>query len=520
MPTQQNDLQKNGLITKENEHVASYAVLMKETAYQGMLMLLSDNFAIKNATLSFLLKVVSRTSEDRAAIALIIPTINVTLLAAVSPLFVINLISPEIITTLKQLEANDNLSIDDISNHRRKIAYIFRHAVIISGVLAPVVILIWLTSGPILQYIFKQQPAVANSAWQFLKWYSLSVLPAFIYFIQTQFIQSFQLKKIMAQGAASLLFCLLLSFSTGVGVLLPEQGVAGILLGYTAEPLITSLIYSINFCRHPSLNKFHFLKNLFTASNNQFLTMTEFMKKGIAITGTVVSEVLFGFGTAALAGVLGTKQQEVWALTMQYTLMNAIIAIHFPLSSAIQLGSTISTVDKQRIGKAGLAVSIIVGSILPAVFAISPGLLLGTNGQDDAVLMDLLKKITPIVSIASILDVIGFTFLFQVRMMNEIWTSTLVRMIAFCLGLGLTAMLSLATPLSIVGVAWGFMSGMSLSTLGLGLLWFKAIQNPNADRINATSAFSCTRFFSEVRHRVTQCTPNHTDKQTIEMQLT
>lgn len=453
----------------------SYSALMRKITRLGLFMSASDTYAIKSMLLPVLLSQVNSDSEHVAAIALIVTATNTVVTVLVSPIFALNMLAPP---TIAQINA-PGITPEEHAAKVRDLTTLYRNGLIYSVLALPAILFALNFSEPLFTSVFQQNPAVSNIAAEFLSIYSIAVPATFYYLTTLMMLQSFQYTRALAVGTASMILCLALSIGLGFGIGLPKMGRDGILIGHVAEPFLTSLAFGGFLFAHPKFRNFHFFTSLCSSLQGNLPQFKTMLKTGSVITINVAAEMGFSFGLAAIAGVQSIKSQESLALIMQYTLANAILGVHFPLSGMIILGESMGCEDKKTVyktAKAALLVALMAGSIIPVVFGITPRSLLAIFSKQDEEIAKVLDVLAPIISVGSLLDVLRVALVFQLRMVGDMKGSTAINVSSQILGLALAFVLGMYTDMGIYGLGAGYSLSVMISCLILTQRWHSKMQ--------------------------------------------
>lgn len=463
--------QQTVLATSTQQPSPSSFVLMRRIAGLGCFMSASDTYAIKGMLLPLLLSRINSDPEHLAAITLIITTTNIVVIG-VSQIFALNMLAPPLIAQYNTLNGNP----EEQATKIRELNILYRNGLIYSAFAFPSIMLVLNFSEPMFTSIFQQNAAVARIAAEFLRPYSIAVPATFFYLTTLMMLQSFQYTRALAIGTASMVLCLALSIGLGYGT---DLGIEGVLIGHVAEPFLTSIAFGGFLFGHPKFRDFHFFTSLTSSLRGNLTHMKQLLSTGSVITINVAAEIALGFGLAALTGVHSLKAQESLALIMQYTLANAILGVHFPLSGMIIMGDAMGSPDKKAVyktAKAGLLVALLAGSIIPLVFGVAPRSLLSIFGKEDDEIAGILDVLAPIMSIGSLVDVLRVAFVFQLRMLGDMKGSTAINVFSQLSGLGLAFGLGLYTNLDIYGIGLGYSLSIVISCAVLAQRWYSKME--------------------------------------------
>lgn len=450
----------------------------------GLPMAFADTFALKQMILPILLSHLDNDTEHTAANGLICTVIGMLMVTSLAPLFGISIIGVGLVKEYKATEEGS----EERAKKTKELVDLYRNGLFYSALIAPVVITPLYFSEPLLN-LFNQDPKVTVITQNFLRPFSLSVLPTFFYINALQLLQSFHFTPVMKATSASFIITLMTSIGLGYGIVFPELGEKGIQTGYIAEPFITSLVMLAFLVGHKQFKNIPFFSNLFTSLNGNSHQFLALMKTGGWITLCVLVDLVMGFSTSAIAGNIGLKEQAALALTMLYLLANSVFAVHLPLATMLHSGE-IDKSNKQSLKtiiKAGLISSMAVGAIIPVFFAISPSLLTKMMGVDDPEIDNILNYLAPLMSLGSIFEVLRFVLLFQLRIMNEMKSSAMVFINCQIAGLILSASLAFGTDAGIYGTAAGYVFAVLSSSAVLSIQLYQKMNAPSQENLTKTT---------------------------------
>jgi Na+-driven multidrug efflux pump len=463
--------------------IASFSQSMLDIMRLGFPMALSDAYAFQKMLLPIFWGHLSQNPQHMAANALILSSIDLAIVTALSPLFELSI---KAVPLIRQHEEAAEGS-EERRQTQQEIANLFRNGLIYSGLAGTLVMLPFDFSSSLFK-LMGQNPETSDITQAFLRPYSLSVPAIFFCCTCAQIFQSFQFTPAMYSSALCMIFGFAISCGLGYGLGgLPNLGESGVLAGYVSEPYFSALLMIGFIMFHKKFDPYPLFRTLGSSLQGNGKAFLEFLMNGGTITLCILFDLMLFFIGSNVAGIQGTRQQETLAIVMQYPVVNSVIAVHFPLAAMIILGSVLGNRNYQQIrnvSRAGITTSMLVGSVIPLFFTMFPQALMSMAGQEDPEISDQLPNLTLFVSLCAILDVLRFALLFQLRIMGETKRATAI--FAICQSIGLLSILFLGLGTSsIYGTLSGFFIAPLLNNFALGFFLHSRIEmyreQPQAD---------------------------------------
>ena len=129
-----------------------------------------------------------------------------------------------------------------------------------------------------------------------------------------------------------------------------------------------------------------------------------------------------------------------------------------------------------RLGKFGLATTLIYTTPIPLILAIYPNILMNVLGEQNESTQQILHYLAPIIFIGTIVDAARFNLLQQLRILGDVKGSSIVSSTFLALGMSTAAFLGLKTKLGIYGVAAGYTGGILFATSAVLYRWLNRIE--------------------------------------------
>lgn len=474
----------------------------------------ADSYSFKNLLLPFLLSHVNADPEHTAAIALIVSLVNLTIVGGTSLLF-----SIKIQVSVKLAELNRLVQDSDEWNIKRlEIADLYRNSLILATSIIPIPILAMTFSGPLFHQVLQQNKQIAYIAQDFLRQYAI-IVPGIIYVAcLKQMISGFRCTTALAWTNKSILLGLPLAILL---IFFTKLGAWGIVVGFALESYCTAGIYFYFTLFHPDFNRLKLGAHLFSDLSGNRSKFFELVRLALPISLIQISEIGLNFCLSTMTGILGTANQEAFAMTMQYTLANFLIYTNVSVASALAIAKPLGeqrNQDVYLIARYGLAVTTIFSMILPLSFAIYPKALMSILSNHNQSAGQKLTFLAPIISIGSLLDGSSYAFMLQLRTIKDFHGVMIYRLTSTVLGAVLAIVLGLYTKLGLYGVAMGYASAMLLSFGSLGLRWYIKMQpyreseretylDSTTENSNLSQAYCSCSFFA-TNHKNTRRIPN------------
>jgi MATE family multidrug resistance protein len=453
-------------------------------------MLLSYTFSLQMLALIFFSSRENPDKEHEAAITMVTTLIFSMMMIGISPLFAMSIVAGK---HKGKLDTEENP--ESRVQLQKKIAHVYIHGVAITTVMALIVTPPLIFSEPIVRYILRQTPNVAELTQNITRLYAPAFLAALCRVCPEQMMFSFaKTLPPMCMGLFNAGIGFTLSYVLGFGAGgAPNLKERGIIIGYIVEAFLTLFAFTIFIALSSDFQalKLFRLKNM----RAHFHEIQELLKIGGSILIGNSFEVLAAVITGAIAGGVGVREQAAYSNTMQFMFLASTIQAAFSQTTVQEMIRRIGAGayhQASALGKIGISTTLIYAIPVPLLFSLRPEWLMRLLGQHSSEIEQLLTKLVPIMSIAVIPDAISFNLLQQLRTnLDDGVPSTAIAVGSLVVGLSFSGALGLYTSLGINGVALGYVIGKVTETLCLAWRWKSRIppesircvrvtENPNA----------------------------------------
>ena len=429
------------------------------------------------STATFLLPIflafVANDTPHIDSIALITTYSNTVVMVSTSLLFSIKIDVSKLYPELHQVAERS----DEWEEKRLAIVDLLRYGVSISSVVLPLSVLLFVFSGGILSGVFKQNLQIAYYAQDFLRNYATN-LPALIYGnCFRQLIYGFSAQQPQQVGFG---FVALGLISAGLLARYKVLGTDGIILGYAVSQYGAALTYGYYLLFHQQYKHLKLLDSVLHWPEKNQGTMVQQLVASLPIFFINVSETVFIFCLSVMAGFINPESQAAFALMMQYISINFWIGTNVAMSSLFVMNQLRSNPSKQHLiaptAVNGIILTAVASAVLPTFFAGYPQALMVLFGANDPQILQILTRVTPWMSVGSLLDSTYYAPMLQLRALNDVQGVLLTRIPSVALGILLSIVLVFETTLGVESIGGAYCLAMALSLVGVLGRWKEKMQ--------------------------------------------
>lgn len=470
----------------------------------------SYTFSFEMIILVYTLGRINNNSNNLAAISLISSMLNTIVYIGATPLFSISIIAAEELGAYRIAEQSNSEDFQlNADAFRDEIAVIYRHSVLFASALTLPMVGCLVFSQPILNSLH-QDEEVARITQNFLRPFSLCIPPFMLRMCSEQMMFGFgQSKAVMQISLASFIPVLSLGIALSFGAGgLPKLGNWGLLTGCISESYLASSAMLLFIAHSKQFQPFNFFD--FSRPWDQYVNQ----RKKISTLGGFIllislSETIGMLINSTFAGMLGVEQQAALSLCSQFTLIAFLLQIACGQTCSQEMNRALGQKKFETVsllGKSSLISSVALVAPIPLLFAIRPELLTAILGSGDSEIQAILKSLVPIMTVATIIDVVRYNLLQQLLILKDVNRAAFISTGNLIFGVVLSAVLGLTTDMGIYGIATGYAIGVSLASIGLLTRWIPRIQQEAIRQLGepqehpaiiaSPTTNSCSRFFS------------------------
>ncbi|MDP1574678.1 MAG: hypothetical protein Q8L78_07085 [Coxiellaceae bacterium] len=458
----------------------------KTIAFNGLKQVISDTYAVELFFLPWFLNRLNNDPVNIAGNTLVLNFLNPLLIPAISPLFNI----PFEFSKLFEIVNEKKTTKEEKKRAINEVQVLFRSSIYHTIFLAtPITIFPMIFSKSVLVNVFYQDPEISAITQAILRKLCFFVIPTLLYINASQFILGTDKVNILLAGSVILASTLLLTEAMCFGhAPFQKSGVEGASLAYFFGAAITAIIYSAHIFLSHDFKQLKLFQSLFRPLKGSVDEFGCFLKKGLICTAQVASDMAFAFLLNAMSIYFGVQAQAAFGLLSQCMWVNSIVSVQMGMAAGTQLGRAIENPEKKLflnvVGAAGMMVSAIAGSVIPALLVRFPNFAIQLLGNDDAEVAQLVGRVMLPFAIGSSLDSACFSVMLQSWALNDLLGSTLARMLGLLIGFVAAVTFAFATPLGLEGLSSGSPVAMLASLLFLMNRWGKGIENKMQEPIS------------------------------------
>jgi MATE family multidrug resistance protein len=214
----------------------------------------------------------------------------------------------------------------------------------------PIFFILW-HSEPLL-IAFGQDPVLAASAAEFLRYFAWGMLPALWYLVLRSFVAALEQpiwSLIVAAGGIVCNACL--NYILIFGKLgFPELGLVGAGIGSSITNLLMFLAMAIVVTRHRRFRRYHLFGRFWRSDWPRF---RELWSLGLPIAITLGLEVTIFSAAAFLMGLFGTAPLAAHAIALQIAALSFMVPLGLGQAATVRVGLAYGRRDLDGIGRAG-----------------------------------------------------------------------------------------------------------------------------------------------------------------------
>lgn len=436
-------------------------------------MAMSFTFSLEVLVMAIFASRVSTNTEHTAAITMFQSMTHFNATLAFSPLLALSFIASGDVGAIRKL---DNSNSVELARLRANIAGVYKSGLVLSAVISPIAMTPMFFSKDVLIWL-GQDERVAEIAQEFLRWYSLAIPAISLRICAEQMMFSFKdIKPAMYIAIPTFVLGTFLSGWLGLGWLGNNPwGLSGIAVGYVIESALTALFFSLYIACHSNFLGVPFLNFANVDRGAVRGWVRELRTTGSTISLSMLSELAMAFVLGLLAGLEGVEQQASLVFAMQVVFFVAVLSLAFGAATSQELRRLIGGKrfsDASHFARSSPISSLI--NVLPFCLGVSlvPGLLMNLLGRYNEDIGNKLEVLVPIIAAGTLFDTVRYNLIQAMRATHDWFWPAAISTVGLCSGLGLAALLGLATNTDVYGLGIGYTVGILLAVISLSARWW------------------------------------------------